>query len=345
MKFFANIFKNSESTETELESPFKITICREDFCNMKTKVLFKKILHRCYSRSEGASGEEKIASLFDSNERSGAGRGLISLLAHAMTYKEEIAIIYQDGIVRRVTNDEKREIEADYKKTAKSSKGVLVDFRKYELTDLVMAYMSIVYDILNSMNTQVGLAQALQIKVNALRGTVSIAGKDEPVQQAKDINEALLKGRSVLMDKNDVVETLTLNSDSTKNAISLINALMATDLGVSLSFVNGELTTGMSATGEADENANEYGFQDYFNSIFKPTCDPLYGWKLTFVTDDWRWFNALADKLIIIENSSILSDEQKSLFVNRLIPVGKKVEVKTQKITPPTNDQAQPQSN
>lgn len=144
-----------------------------------------------------------------------------------------------------------------------------------------------------------------------------------------------------MLDKNDEIATVTLNSDAVKNAIALINALMATDLGVSLSFVNGELTTGMSATGEADANVDEYGFQDYFNSIFKPVCDPLYQWKLTFVTDDWRWFNALADKLIIIENSSILSDEQKSLFVNRLIPVSKKVEVKSQ----PKPEQTPPQDN
>ena len=179
------------------------------------------------------------------------------------------------------------------------------------------------HDILTSMNTQVGLSKALLIKINALRGTVALNGKDEPIQQAKNMNEALKKGESVLLDKNDSVESIAINSSAIKEAITLINSLIATDLGVSLSFVNGELTSGMSATGEADVNTDEYGFQNFFNTIFKPICDRLYGWDLQFITDDWRWFSAMADKLIIIENSSILSNEQKQAFANRLIPTKK----------------------
>jgi hypothetical protein len=323
MSFFGKIFGAGAATETELAAPFRININQSVFCEIKTETLFKKILQRCYSRSEGATDDNKIASLFDSSERSGAQKGLISLLAWAMTNKEEIAIVYDSGVARKATPEERNLIEEDYKKTASSTKGVLIDFRCYWLSDLVKAYMSIIYDILTSMNTQVGLAKSLQIKINALRGTVSAVGKDDPIEQAKAINEALKKGRSVLLDKNDVVETLTLNSDAVKNAVAFVNALMASDLGVSLSFINGELTTGMSATGEADANADEYGFQDYFNSIFKPTCDKLYDWNLQFMSDDWRWFSAMADKLIMVENSSLLSDAQKQSFANRLIPVTK----------------------
>lgn len=323
MSFFGKIFGSREATETELCAPFTLRLCRDDFCRIKTETLFKKMLQRCYSRSEGATDKQKIKSLFDSSERSDAAKGLISLLACAMTKKEEMGLIYEKGVVRIATFDEKEEIKKQYSKNVSPlavKKGVLVDFRKYDLSDLVMAYMSIIYDILSSMNTQVGLAQALQIKINALRGTVSAVGKDDPIEQAKAINNALNKGQSVLLDKNDTVETLTLNSDSVKNAVAFVNSLMASDLGVSLSFVNGELTTGMSATGEADANADEYGFQDMFNSIFKPTCDPLYSWTLQFITDDWRWFAAMADKLIIVENSALLSIEQKQAFATRLIP-------------------------
>jgi hypothetical protein len=319
-KFFG-FFGASESTETQLSCPFSVSISREDFCDIKTEVLFKRILHRVYSRSEGASDKAKIMSLFDSAEKSNAPRGLISILAKAMTKKEKIGIIYEVGVVRLASHDERQQIEKDYGSAAKSSLGVLVDFSKYSLADLVKLYQSMIYDVTVSMNTQVGLAKALQIKVSSLRGTISAAGKEEPINQAKEINEALRTGRSVLLDKNDAVETLALNSDSVKNAIGLINSQLATDLGVSLSFVNGELTTGMSATGEADANADEYGFQDFFNSIFKPTCDRLYDWNLKFVSDDWRYFQAMISNLIIVENSSLLSEEQKRAFASRLMPV------------------------
>ncbi len=318
--FFGNFFGASESTEERLVAPFNMSLCQKDFVKIKTTVLFKKILHRCYALSAGAKDEDKIASLFDSLERSGAQRGLISLLAHAMTYKEQMAIVYDTGVARKATEAEKEAIEKDYKAAAKSSKGILVDFRKYWLSDLVAVYMAMIYDILVSMNTQVGLAKALQLKMSSLRGTVAANGKEEPIKQAKEINEALKAGNSVLMDKNDIVETLTLNADSVEKAFNFVCSLLAADLGVSLSFITGVLTTGMSATGEADSNADEYGFQDFFNSIFKPTCDRLYGWTLRFVSDDWRYFAAMADKLIIVENSSLLTPEQKRAFADRLMP-------------------------
>lgn len=324
-EFFTGIFgKYSESTEINLLAPFSLKFNRDAFCEFKTEILFKKILEGCLSRTEGIKDKDKIASLFDSYEKSGSGNGLISIIAMAMRQKREIAIIYDSGVVRFATFEETQEIKKDYLKKAKSEKGVLVDFSRYCLTDLIFGYMSMIYDIIDSMNTQVGLAKSLQIKINSLRGTVSTVGKEEPVQQAKDINESLKNGKSVLMDKNDSVESLKIDSASIDSAINFVFSLIASDLGFSLSFISGALTTGMSATGEADVNKDEYGFLNFFNSIFKPICDKLYNWDLVFMSDDWRYFDAMIGSLIIVENSSLLSDEQKKAFADRLMPVANK---------------------
>jgi hypothetical protein len=161
----------------------------------------------------------------------------------------------------------------------------------------------------------------LQIKINALRGTVALSGQEQPVEQAKKMNDALKEGKSILLDKNDVVETIKIDSASIKDAVEFVSSLIAGELGVSVSFVNGVMTSGMSATGEADANANEYCFQNFFNEHLQPICKGLYNWDLQFMTDDWRWFQAMASNLIIVENSSLLSPEQKQLFANRLIPI------------------------
>lgn len=324
MSLLGRIFRNSEATDTVLISPFKIGLNQALFCDIKTQSLFKKMLNRVYSRVEGAIDKDKIQSIFDSSEKSGALTGLISILAEGMEKRKRLILIYDSGIVRKANIQEAKKIEDDYEKFAKSTRGIIVDFKNYWLADLIKAYMSMTYDIITSMNTQVGLAKALQIKISALRGTVSAAGKDDPINQAKEINQALTSGRSVLLDKNDAVESLKIDSGSVEAGIKLVNNLIAAELGVSTSFVNGELTTGMSATGEADVNADEYGFQDMFNSIFKPVCDRLYGWNLQFVTDDWRYTGAMLDKLIIVENSSILSDEQKTAYAQRAIPLSTK---------------------
>jgi len=306
-----------------LDAPFCIKFTASHFEKIKTENLYKKILQRCYSRSEGAKDAEKIQSLFDSSEKSGSPRGLISLLAKAMADKAEIAVIYGSGVTRLANSAEKEQIKKDYEKTAKSSLGILLSFKDYCLTDLVNGYMSMIYDILSTMNTQVGLAKALQIKVSMLRGTVSVNGKDEPIAQAKAINEALTKGQSVLLDEKDKVEVLALDSDSVKNAMTLIYSQLCAEIGMPLSFVTGELASGMSATGEADSNQQEEGLQDFFNSIFKPCCDKLYGWDLRFVSDDWRYFSSMIGSLIAVENSSLLSDQQKRAFADRLMPIGK----------------------
>ncbi len=323
-RFFDNWFTNDKRTEFDvLNAPFGMKFSRDDFEKIKTENLYKKILQRCYSRTEGAKDVEKIQSLFDSSERSGSPRGLISLLAKAMTDKAEIAIIYEAGVVRLATSTEKEQIKKDYETSAKSSLGILVSFKDYCLTDLVKGYMSMIYDILSSMNTQVGLAKALQIKVAMLRGTVSVNGKDEPIAQAKAINEALTEGQSVLLDEKDKVEVLTLDSDSVKNAMTLIYSQLCAEIGMPLSFVTGELTSGMSATGEADTNQQEEGLQDFFNSIFKPSCDKLYKWNLRFVSDDWRYFSAMIGSAIVVENSSLFSEAQKKAFADRLMPIEK----------------------
>lgn len=106
--------------------------------------------------------------------------------------------------------------------------------------------------------------------------------------------------------------------------MTLIYSQLCAEIGMPLSFVTGELTSGMSATGEADTNQQEEGLQDFFNSIFKPSCDKLYGWNLRFVSDDWRYFSAMIGSLIVVENTSLLSDEQKKAFAERLMPISSK---------------------
>jgi hypothetical protein len=169
IKNFVRPFDRSPAviTDKDFNMPFKISLNRDDFIKIKTENLFKKILHRCYSRTEGATDEKKIASLFDSKEKSGASQGLISLIAIAMANKQEWAIIFNSGIARIANSKEKEQIKKEYETNGRSSLGVLINFQNYNLTELVKSYYSMIYDALDSMNTQLGLAKALQIKLIA----------------------------------------------------------------------------------------------------------------------------------------------------------------------------------
>jgi hypothetical protein len=65
--------------------------------------------------------------------------------------------------------------------------------------------------------------------------------------------------------------------------------------------------------------------RDRIDQADRQECpQPEYNSDLVFVTDDWRYSSALLDKLIIVENSSILTQEQKQVYAERAIPITKK---------------------
>ena len=74
----------------------------------KLKTFIRKFCNAAILGAKEQKNVEKIQSLFDSSERSGSPRGLISLLAKAMTDKAEIAIIYETGVVRLADQQKKK---------------------------------------------------------------------------------------------------------------------------------------------------------------------------------------------------------------------------------------------
>ena len=102
----------------------------------------------------------------------------------------------------------------------------------------------------------------------------------------------------------------------------MVYGMLASDLGVSLSFVCGELTSGLSVSGEANANFDESGIRDFFITVFKPIVDKLFGVSLRFKTDNWRKVREYAQILPYIESSALLTDKQKEQLAVELMGVG-----------------------
>ena len=95
---------------------------------------------------------------------------------------------------------------------------------------------------------------------------------------------------------------------------------LASVLGLSMSFVSGVLTSGMSATGDADINYEDAGIKDYWTSIWRPIMLKLYGEKnVKYRTDRWRTIGQKLQNLILIENSTLISDEQKMEYAQDIL--------------------------
>ena len=143
---------------------------------------------------------------------------------------------------------------------------------------------------------------------------------EDAIKQANQINDALKAGNSILLSKMDEVIQTAINSESTAKAIEIFNTALASDLGLSLSFVSGALTSGMSATGDADINYEDTGIKDFWVTIWKPVCLKLYGAKnVKYKTDRWRFLEAKLKSLVYIESSLLFTDEQKKEYAQDIL--------------------------
>lgn len=313
---FTNIFKTftGNTVVTDMANPYKLAVDEQSFVNFQTALLYQKILKRCYAKSTGMTPEQ-AQNLWDSVELSNAQYGTISRIADAMTFKKELILVNDNNIVRVATNDEAQEIKKAYETGNPTSKGVYMNFQKYTMTDIIKVYMNLIYDIMGGAKTNLGLAKALQVKVLDLRKAVATSSSEDAKVQASALVTALKDGKSVGIDAGDKIETTPLQTQPITDALNLVYGCLASLLGVSTSFICGELTSGMAVTGEADVNANEDGIKDFFNSVFKPIHDKLFGIKLKFKTDNWRKVKEFSSVIPYIESSMMIDDEKKKQFM------------------------------
>ena len=315
MNEFLKIFKKNTggTVVTDLANPYALEVDRELFKNFKTSILYQKILKRCYAKSTGLTDEE-AQNLWDSAELSNAKYGIISLVADAMTYKKELILVNDAGIVRVADVKEAEQIKADYATKSKSSIGVYMNFQKYTLTDIIKLYMDLIFDIMGGAKVNLGLAKALQYKISEMRKLIGASSAEDPMGQAQKIVEALKKGDSVAIDGQDNIVTTPLQTAPVVDALKMVYGLLASEIGVSISFVAGELTSGMAVTGEADVNANEDGIKDFFNSVYRPIISKLFSKEIKFKTDNWRKVKEYAQVIPYVESSMYMTEEQKKQF-------------------------------
>ncbi len=312
---FPNIFKTMTggAVITDLVNPYQLEIEKDKFVEFQTSLLYQKILKRCYAKSKGLTPDE-ARNLWDSVELSNAQYGTITLISDAMTKCKELLLVNDSGIVRVATTEEADEIKKAYENGKTLDKKVYMNFSKYTMSEIIKVYMCLIYDIMGGAKTNLGLAKSLQMKLADLRKTVSASASEDVKTQAQAIAEALKNGKSVAVDAGDTIETTQLQTQQITDGLKLVYGCLASILGVSTSFICGELTSGMAVTGEADVNANEDGIKDFFYSVFKPIHEKLFNKKIEFVTDNWRKVKEFAQVIPYIESAIYATEEQKKEF-------------------------------
>lgn len=307
------------ATDTELPEIFPFSVVDTEFIKIDIVTTYTKILTDTVARVHGLSEVQK-QTLWDSCVQTDANAGLISLLADAMAEKKEIFLVFKVGVLRKATSDEERQIKEDYKARSSSNVGAWISFKNYKRTDMLKIYSGFEYCVIASLNKNLNTSKALQIKIGKLRESVSLQDSAVAKSQAKTVATSLGKGRDVLLDSTDSIETATPDTSSSEKSMMFLDAKRAFYLGLPLAYIAGEQTAGLNTSGEADTRAVERGLHQYFVSILHPVLKAIFNVDTKFKSQDFRQITSSLDvlKTFDLVTDDYLDQAQKQEIIAQL---------------------------
>lgn len=312
----------SSQPSDELPEIFPISVTQELFIKTDVINIFSKILTDVIERVHGLSDDQR-ALLWDNCVKSNSSDGLITLLSKAMTDKQDLFLVYDKAlpVLRLATSEESQKIRSDYEKQNKSAVGVFVSFKNYLRSDMVKLYSAIEYCTVGSLYKSMNLSKAIQMKMSDLRASTGLNDSTEVKRQALLIAQGLSRGRDVLVDAKDIIETLSPDLKAVDSSMILINQKRSFYLGLPESYISGEQTGGLGTTGENDTKAIERGLKNYFESIIKPVLHAVFDINPTYKSQDFRQIENAMDvlKTFSLTDDTLVSAENKLLIVNRLL--------------------------
>ncbi len=326
-----SFFNKSQDSDNSLIDIFPFGLESPIFQLADLRATYSKILTDTLERTHGIP-DDVVPSLWDNCVQSESTHGLISLLVHAMIMKQDLFLVYNKAtkVLRKADATETEKIRADYKATASSAIGVFISFGRYHRTDMLKIYSELEYCILASLHKTVNISRAVQVKMDSLRSSVSLADAGVAGSQAKSIAIALKAGKDVLIDAKDSIETATPNIEPTEKAILFLQSKRAYYLDLPISYLTGEQTAGIGSTGEADMRAVERGLKHYYFSIIQPTLLALYGCDTEFKSQDFRTMATALETLKTFElvGNAILSTAAQKEILARLFDIDEDEEAK-----------------
>lgn len=308
-------------SDSELPDIFPLSVNQNDFINADVTNVYSRILTDCVERTQGIP-KNILPLLWDNCLQNESCEGLITLLAKAMTDKRDLFLIYNStlSLVRQATAAEASQIKEDYKNQGQSDLGIYVSFKYYSRTDMVKIYSTMEYCVIASLNKQMNLSKAIQFKMNEMRSSVSLNDSSVAIAQAKTIAKSLSNGKDVLLDKNDEIATSTPDITAIKESISFIDGKKSLYYGMPLAYINGEQTTGIGTTGEADSRSTERGLKNYYISILKPVVEELFDINTSFKSNDFRQIGSALEAIKTFElvSDDLISQDDKKLIIEKL---------------------------
>lgn len=323
-------FKNTTTTGDDLPDIFPLSLSRDDFVKTNVVQIYSKILTDVAERTNGLT-DEQVELLWDNCIKSESPDGLITMLAKAMYEKKELFVVYDPAInlIRPADSTEQERIRNSYKERSETAvmdggrRGVYISFTQFSRTDMVKLYSALEYCVVGALNKNMNLAKAIQLKMNDLRGSTSLVDSEKVREQAVNVAKQLSKGRDILIDANDMIETAKADVEAANSSMKFISEKLSFYLGLPSSYVSGEQTGGLNSTGEIDTRAVERGLKSYYFSIIKPVYQAVFDIKPVYKSQEFRQVTAGLEALKTFElaGDDYLTPRQKLQIIQRLFDI------------------------
>lgn len=323
-----NIFTGQRrvlNTGSDLIAPWCLDLCRKDFVELKIFSLMQRIFTDCYRHSTKIKDKDKENSLFDSIVYKDAQFGLISTLAHLIATQGQEYLVYDHGIIRKATIEERIEIDNDYKNGMTYRHGVIVDFSKYAIARLLSHYFHQIYTIEQANNNSISLGGSIQYKVKDYRAKIGYqeSMSDDVKSQAAEVIKYAKDGKPFVIDREDLLEQTEAdkNVSVAESSRDKCYRELAAALGGPVSYITGddEVTTGSGASYERLDGRAEDMIKNFWITVFRPVVDALLTVKIDFISQKWMTIKENLGSISLIEGIDCIPDGVKATVIKKLI--------------------------
>lgn len=308
-------------TSAQLPDIFPFPCVQGDFVRTDVVNIYRRILTDVLERTEGLK-EEQIPLLWDNCLGSESQDGLVSLVACAMYNKSDLYLVYDrtTDVIRKATSIEEAQIKVDYAAKTESKVGFYITFKNYHRSDMVKLYSLLEYCTVGSLYKQMNLSKAIQIKLTALRESVSAVDQADVKAQLVNLAQALKDGKDIGIDAKDIIETSKPDLTATQSSMEFIAEKRSFYLGLPCSWITGETSKGgLSDTGHSDAKAVERGLKGYYFEIIKPLVEAIFDTELTFKSEDFEQLSTALEALKVfnVTDEEFMSADTKLKLVNK----------------------------
>jgi len=323
-----NIFTGAKRTlnaSSDLVAPWCLDLCRKEFVTLKIFSLMQKIFTDCYRYSTKIKNDDKENSLFDSLIYAKPQYGLISRIAWMVANKQRKYLVYDSGIIREATYDEQQKIDKDYTSGMTFKYGVILDFSKYAMADLLRHYFHQIYTIEQANNNSISLGGSIQYKIKDFRAKIGYEESLSPEiqNQAAKVTRYARDGKPIVIDQGDSLEQTdaSRNTSVADSSRDRCYRELAAAIGGPVSYITGddEVTTGSGASYERLDGRAEDMIKNFWTTVFKPIVDALLGENLGFISQKWMTIKENLGSISMIENLASIPDDIKASVIKKLI--------------------------